>query len=149
MAHFTIAVTDTERSTKFYEEVLGLKVLRANHERGMVFLDSAGDCIVLMRTETTIAPTMQRDAHHAFIVDGDKYEAAVQELKDKGIEIIERITGAPPKGYRSPSWELSEHSLSLLAERGFVYDSSLMGDDVPARRKFIESHADQVVNLDV
>ena len=101
VAHFTIAVTDTERSTKFYEEVLGLKVLRANHERGMVFLDSAGDCIVLMRTETTIAPTMQRDAHHAFIVDGDKYDAAVQELKDKGIEIIledERATGSVVNG---------------------------------------------------
>lgn len=101
VAHFTIAVTDTERSTKFYEEVLGLKVLRANHQRGMVFLDSAGDCIVLMRTETTIAPTMQRDAHHAFIVDGDKYDAAVQELKDKGIEIIleeERATGSVVNG---------------------------------------------------
>jgi len=101
VAHFTIAVTDTERSTKFYEEVLGLKVLRANHERGMVFLDSAGDCIVLMRTETTIAPTMQRDAHHAFIVDGDKYDAAVQELRDKGIEIIleeERATGSVVNG---------------------------------------------------
>ena len=101
VAHFTIAVTDTERSTKFYEEVLGLKVLRANHERGMVFLDSAGDCIVLMRTETTIAPTMQRDAHHAFIVDSDKYDAAVQELKDKGIEIIleeERATGSVVNG---------------------------------------------------
>ena len=101
VAHFTIAVTDTERSTKFYEEVLGLKVLRANHQRGMVFLDSAGDCIVLMRTETTIAPTMQRDAHHAFIVDGDKYDAAVQELKDKGIEIIledERTTGSVVNG---------------------------------------------------
>ena len=34
-------------------------------------------------------------------------------------------------GYRSPSWELSERSLELLAERGFVYDSSLMGNDIP------------------
>ena len=101
IAHFTIAVTDSERSTKFYQDVLGLKVLRANHERGMVFLDSGGDCIVLMRTETTIAPTMQRDAHHAFIVDSDKYDAAVQELKDKGIEIIleeERATGSVVNG---------------------------------------------------
>ncbi len=36
-----------------------------------------------------------------------------------------------PQGYRSPSWELSEHSLDLLTEREFVYDSSLMGDDAP------------------
>jgi catechol 2,3-dioxygenase-like lactoylglutathione lyase family enzyme len=101
IAHFTIAVTDSVRSTKFYNEVLGLKVLRANHERGMVFLDSGGDCIVLMRTDTTIAPTLQRDAHHAFIVDGDKYDAAVQELKDKGIEIIleeERASGSVVNG---------------------------------------------------
>ena len=53
------------------------------------------------------------------------------EVLDRGIEIIERITGDRPRGYRSPSWELSEDSLPLLAERGFAYDSSLMGDDVP------------------
>ena len=54
-----------------------------------------------------------------------------EKVLDKGIAIIERITGERPKGYRSPSWELSEHSLSLLAERDFTYDSSLMGDDIP------------------
>ncbi len=101
IAHFTIAVTDSERSTKFYEEVLGCKVLRANHKRGMVFLDTGGDCIVLMKTDTSIAPTMQRDAHHAFIVDADQYDASVQELKDKGIEIIledERAEGSVVNG---------------------------------------------------
>ena len=55
-------------------------------------------------------------------------EAAVL---DHGIEIISGITGSPPLGYRSPSWELTEHSLRLMAERGIVYDSSLMADDVP------------------
>lgn len=88
VCHFTIAVTDSRRSTDFYTEVLGLKLLRANHERGMVFLDCGGDCLVLMKTDTTIAPVRQRDAHHAFMVDADKYEGAVQELKDRGIEII-------------------------------------------------------------
>ena len=34
-------------------------------------------------------------------------------------------------GYRSPSWELSEYSIQYLIDRGFVYDSSLMGDDIP------------------
>lgn len=88
VCHFTIAVTDSVRSTEFYTEVLGLKLLNANHERGMVFLDSAGDCIVLMKTDTTIAPVHQRDAHHAFHVDADKLDDYVQELKDKGIDII-------------------------------------------------------------
>lgn len=54
-----------------------------------------------------------------------------EEVLDKGIEIIQRLTGQRPKGYRSPAWELSEHSLPLLASRGFLYDSSLMGDDIP------------------
>ena len=53
------------------------------------------------------------------------------EILDRSTAILERMTGERPLGYRSPSWELSEHSLTLLAERGFVYDSSLMGDDAP------------------
>ena len=53
------------------------------------------------------------------------------EVLDRGSAIIQRITGQHPVGYRSPSWELSEHTLELLADRGFLYDSSLMGGDVP------------------
>ncbi len=55
----------------------------------------------------------------------------ILDLLDRGIDIIQRITGQWPLGYRSPSWDLSEHSLDLLAERGFVYDSSLMAHDAP------------------
>ena len=83
VCHFTIAVTDTRKSTEFYTDVLGLKLLNANHERGMVFLDSAGDCVVLMKTDTTIAPVRQRDAHHAFHVDADKFDGCVQELRTR------------------------------------------------------------------
>jgi len=86
VCHFTIAVTDTQKSTEFYTEVLGLKLLNANHDRGMVFLDSAGDCIVLMKTETTIAPVRQRDAHHAFHIEADQYDEVIKDLKDKKIE---------------------------------------------------------------
>lgn len=101
LCHFTIAVTDSKRSTDFYTDVLGFRLLRANHERGMVFLDTGGNCLVLMKTDTTIAPTMQRDAHHAFLVEAGEYDAAVQELKDKGIEIIleeERAEGSVVNG---------------------------------------------------
>ena len=72
-------------------------------------------------------------AHHGYMHEppATLSKEREEEVLDKGIAIIERITGERPRGYRSPSWELSEHSLSLLAERGFLYDSSLMGDDVP------------------
>jgi peptidoglycan/xylan/chitin deacetylase (PgdA/CDA1 family) len=41
--------------------------------------------------------------------------------------------GAAPRGYRAPGWELTPVTLALLGERGFGYDSSLMGDDRPYR----------------
>jgi peptidoglycan/xylan/chitin deacetylase (PgdA/CDA1 family) len=47
----------------------------------------------------------------------------------RGNEAIRALTGRFARGYRSPSWDLSEHSISLLLQHGFVYDSSLMGHD--------------------
>ncbi|MCF8466588.1 MAG: polysaccharide deacetylase [Sneathiella sp.] len=46
-----------------------------------------------------------------------------------GNEAIERLCGQKARGYRSPSWDLSQHSVDLLLEQGFIYDSSMMGDD--------------------
>ena len=54
-----------------------------------------------------------------------------KEVLERGISILKGITGVAPVGYRSPSWELSEHSLEFLASLGFSYDTSLMGDDAP------------------
>lgn len=59
-------------------------------------------------------------------------ELSRQEEKDELVranEAIRKISGAPARGYRSPSWDLSEHTLDLLLELGFAYDSSLMGHD--------------------
>jgi peptidoglycan-N-acetylglucosamine deacetylase len=44
-------------------------------------------------------------------------------------EAIRKLTGRKARGYRSPSWDLSPHSVDLLLQHGFVYDSSMMGDD--------------------
>ena len=44
-------------------------------------------------------------------------------------EQIRKLTGKKARGYRSPSWDLSPHSVRLMLKHGFVYDSSLMGDD--------------------
>jgi peptidoglycan/xylan/chitin deacetylase (PgdA/CDA1 family) len=52
-----------------------------------------------------------------------------REVIEKGIAALRRITGEPPWGYRSPSWDLSPHTIRLLLEYGFGYDSSMMADD--------------------
>jgi hypothetical protein len=42
---------------------------------------------------------------------------------------VEKLTGAPPKGYRAPSGDITVRTLELLLEYGLSYDSSLMGHD--------------------
>ncbi len=44
-------------------------------------------------------------------------------------EAIRSLTGRYARGYRSPSWDLSPNTLSLLLDHGFDYDSSMMGHD--------------------
>lgn len=53
-----------------------------------------------------------------------------QEI-EKGLEAFERHLDVRPRGYRSPAWELTPETFSLLVEHGFDYDSSCMGDDRP------------------
>ncbi|MBY0269594.1 MAG: polysaccharide deacetylase [Burkholderiales bacterium] len=55
----------------------------------------------------------------------DEEEAELARANDS----IKRLTGRTARGYRSPSWDLSQHSVELLLKHGFVYDSSMMGDD--------------------
>ncbi len=56
------------------------------------------------------------------------YEDRAAERADieRGIDSIERVTGRRPRGYRSPSWDFSEHTKELIAELGFEWDSSDM-----------------------
>ena len=53
------------------------------------------------------------------------------EQLDRGIDALQRLTGERPQGYRAPMWDLSWDMPSLLEERDFAYDSSLMDDDGP------------------
>ena len=48
-----------------------------------------------------------------------------------GLEALERVAGVRPVGYRAPMWEPTWSTPGLLAEHGFLYDSSLMDADVP------------------
>ena len=44
-------------------------------------------------------------------------------------DAIEQLCGRRPRGYRSPAWDLSPHTLELLIKHGFYYESSMMGHD--------------------
>jgi peptidoglycan/xylan/chitin deacetylase (PgdA/CDA1 family) len=55
----------------------------------------------------------------------EQEEAELVRANDR----IRKLTGQGARGYRSPSWDLSAHSVELLLKHGFLYDSSMMGDD--------------------
>ncbi|MBL6953265.1 MAG: polysaccharide deacetylase [Alphaproteobacteria bacterium] len=44
-------------------------------------------------------------------------------------DTIERLCGKRARGYRSPAWDLSPHTLELLLRHDFYYESSMMGHD--------------------
>lgn len=87
LAHFTIPVTDTVRSMAFYADILGMTPVQVNHERGMVFLDTGGDCVILARSEAKIDPD-DHDVHHAFIVADEDYEASKKDLFANGVDVF-------------------------------------------------------------
>jgi ABC-type nitrate/sulfonate/bicarbonate transport system ATPase subunit/peptidoglycan/xylan/chitin deacetylase (PgdA/CDA1 family) len=57
-------------------------------------------------------------------------EEQAQDL-DRALGAFDRVVGVRPGGYRAPVYQVTEHTVDLLLERGFVYESSMMADDVP------------------
>ncbi len=49
----------------------------------------------------------------------------------RGLNALQAVTGIRPRGFRAPSYRFSKHTLNYLAREGFLYDSSLMGNDIP------------------
>jgi hypothetical protein len=58
-------------------------------------------------------------------------DALEEAVPERGIEVLRRLTGRAPHGYRSPAWERKPCTPALLARLGFDYDSSLLARDVP------------------
>jgi catechol 2,3-dioxygenase-like lactoylglutathione lyase family enzyme len=122
LAHFTIPVTDTVRSMAFYTDILGMKAIQVNHDRGMVFLDTGGDCVILARSDAKIDPN-EHDVHHAFVVDADHYEDAKKDLTENGVDVFfeeDRQGGAvngPRAYFHDPDGNVLE-IISLTSYKG-------------------------------
>ena len=81
---------------------------------------------------------IQRSGRHEFGVHGWIHERNTalrgedeRELVQRALNYLEKRIGERPVGYRAPSWNFSENTLSIVQELGFLYDSSLMADDRP------------------
>jgi peptidoglycan/xylan/chitin deacetylase (PgdA/CDA1 family) len=64
--------------------------------------------------------------------------AEERRLLELQVDQHERLLGRRPRGYRSPALDITDHTLSLLSEFGFDWDSSLMGRDfTPYRPRMV------------
>lgn len=72
-------------------------------------------------------------AHHGYLHEHPNELSAEEELYwlQRGIEVITNFSGQRPRGWRAPMYNFSKNSLEFLAKEGFLYDSSLMADDIP------------------
>jgi peptidoglycan/xylan/chitin deacetylase (PgdA/CDA1 family) len=70
-------------------------------------------------------------AHHGYGHEDPSTQSPDEERRslEQGLAALERFVRVPPSGYRSPSWDYSAVTLSLLVEYGFLYDSSLFAGD--------------------
>ncbi|MDF2826388.1 MAG: putative xylanase/chitin deacetylase [Mycobacterium sp.] len=72
-------------------------------------------------------------AHHGYLHEQPTKLTLEQEIDviDRGLAALADVAGVRPVGYRAPMWDLSWRTPALLADRGFLYDSSLMDADHP------------------
>jgi peptidoglycan/xylan/chitin deacetylase (PgdA/CDA1 family) len=54
-----------------------------------------------------------------------------RDLTRRAFEFWSKRLGRKPAGIRTPSWDFTSQTLAIIRELGFLYDSSLMGDDRP------------------
>ena len=89
--------------------------------------------------------------HHGYLHEQMQGIARQDEARylDRGLEALHRVAGVVPVGYRAPWWEMNWHTAELLAERGFLYDSSLLDGDAPYRFSVAPDSARDIVEVPV
>ncbi len=70
-------------------------------------------------------------AHHGYAHENptEVNEKTERQVFLRGLAALARL-GVQPRGYRSPGWDVSAHTLDILEEFGFTWDSSLMANDL-------------------
>jgi catechol 2,3-dioxygenase-like lactoylglutathione lyase family enzyme len=87
IGHFSIPVSDMERSVKFYSEVVGCKLIRT--DKNHAFMDAGGVCILLCRQKAPINQADQLDfVHHSFAIPAEQFKTVEQHLKKHNVEML-------------------------------------------------------------
>ena len=86
--HFSLPATDLDRSRRFYEGVLGMKVVEQSPR--MLFLRTGDDYFILAKGKEPLKfdSGQSTPVHHAFKVAPEDFEPSIEFLRSKGIEVF-------------------------------------------------------------
>lgn len=70
-------------------------------------------------------------AHGYAMEDYGKLGAEQEDLLARAHEVMRRMSGTPPVGWRAPTGTMSTETLGYLSRLGYLYDSSFQDDDFP------------------
>jgi glyoxylase I family protein len=88
LAHIGLPVSNMERSVRFYCDVVGCKLLRADSR--YAFLDANGTCVLLcLQNEPVNRPDALDWLHHAFIVSEEALVGIADHLRSHGVAVEE------------------------------------------------------------
>lgn len=92
------------------------------------------------------------EAGHEIAAHGVKHISPVLLTPDEelhvlreSMRILEQFSGRKPRGYRAPSWAISDVTLKLAAQEGFSYSSNRIDADLP----YIHDNPRDLVELPV
>jgi catechol-2,3-dioxygenase len=87
--HYAVNVADLQRAAGWYQRILGFNVLHKWQTTWMVGKDNIKVGLFL-RSDAKPPSDLDKELliqHVAFLLDGDKFDAALKELADKGVQV--------------------------------------------------------------
>lgn len=101
-------------------------------------------------TFTDVCREVLHDGHeigcHGYVHENPTNASYETECKvmEMALASLARLGAPKPVTYRSPYWDFSPNTIKILEDNGFLYDSSLMGNDLhPYYPRPVEVHSDR------
>ncbi|MEE8515959.1 MAG: VOC family protein [Alphaproteobacteria bacterium] len=86
--HFAISVKDLERTKKFYTEILGCTYMRQNEDTAFFQVGEHFFVATEMPGHVPPNPPGGSRLHHAFTIEGESFDQALEELEEKGVKVL-------------------------------------------------------------
>ncbi len=117
VAHFSIGVSDVEKSTRFYVDIVGCRHLTTIPNGNLSFVDAGGVCLILAKQDAPINAVLDdhNGVHHSFMVDSDAYQAALDHLRANDVEVFFEedrqggVVNGPRAYFRDPDGTVLEY----------------------------------------